>query len=44
MSITVSDCFEIARSCTNTSKAKQLYSFPHERRFYIRPNAGAPVI
>lgn len=33
MSVTVSNCFEIARSCLNTSKAKQLYSFPKESRF-----------
>ena len=44
MSITVSDCFEIARSCLNTSKAKQLYSFPKEHRFTVRPTGGAPVI
>ena len=33
MSVTVSNCYEIAKSCLNTSKAKQLYSFPKEMRF-----------
>jgi hypothetical protein len=33
MSVTVSNCFDIAKSCINTSKAKQLYSFPKELRF-----------
>ena len=33
MSVTVSDCFDIARSCLNNSKSKQLFSFPNEKRF-----------
>ena len=44
MSVTVSTCFDIAKSCVNDSKAKQLYSFPKEERFPERLFRGATPI
>ena len=36
MSVTISNCDEISKSPTNTSPAKQLYSFPKTARFNSR--------
>ena len=36
MSVLISDCYEIANSNLNNSKAKQLYSFPKSERFPSR--------
>ena len=44
MSVTVSNCYEIARSCINNSKAKQLYSIPKEERFPARKDLGPTPI
>jgi len=36
MSVTISNCDEIAKSPTNTSPSKQLYTFPKTARFNSR--------
>eukprot|EP00347_Sterkiella_histriomuscorum_P008814 403343646 len=44
MSILISDCYEIANSALNTSKAKQLYSIPKSERFHSHTKQPTKVL
>lgn len=44
MSVLVSTCLEINKSCTNSSTAKQLYTFPKSDRFDKLPNLTSNII
>ena len=44
MSVLISDCYDIANSQVNTSKAKQLYSFSKTNRFGVQARKNHNVL